>query len=143
MLGKGSTIHQIHTESAFFLFKRNYHLSSDLLKKICEIISLVLFENDFLDDLSHLIKLWHEETCLTHENRGFQISELLTCPFGLTMLLDDRLTCSLFTNPLVSICLHITFYYDGNQRVYIPLNASVLKPTTFWFIPRCSSCSRT
>ena len=143
MLCKGSTIQQLNTYSAFFLLNRNHHFSTDLLKKICEIISLILFESDFLDDLSNLIKLWHEETGLAHENRGCEISQLLACPFRLTVLLDYRLTCSLLKNPLVSICLHITFYYDGNQRIYVPLNAPIFKPTTFWLIPRGASCPRT
>ena len=32
--------------------------------------------------------------------------------------------------------------YDGIQRVYVPLNASIFKPTTFWLIPKVASCPR-
>ena len=89
MLGKGSKIQQLHTYSALLLFKWNPQASNDLLKKLANIISLIFLETDFLNDLSNLIKLWHEETCLAHEYRGCQISKLLACPSRLAMFLDN------------------------------------------------------
>ena len=80
MLGKGSTIHQLYTESAYSFYSNNCHSSVYLFKKLAYIISLVLLESDFLDDLSHLIKLGHEETCLAHENRVARSASSLHVP---------------------------------------------------------------